>query len=910
MCLICFILNGEASANVLLKTFGSQLPPFDSTFFLPDIADLVAREQNAHEKAMFRELVDQNAYRFFPEQVLKQTRKGEMRMLPLKTVGDGNCLPRAISRYLWGSEHWHLLLRQAMAREMEEHHVFYKEYLGRYDMEGEGEVKFDVEQSEWDRVMREARSNDISGSLQGIHLFALCHVIRRPIILFCSEQFRSVRGEGVGGVAGTYIPIRLRPEECVSKEPVAVAWANEVLHHYVPLVGMEHSLAPVWPLMHAAWQSFAGQLDAYICQTPGKKLSAAESVVVSGILENWQRMSESYPSHALKTTPSIEGLSLLDPMTVYDHNIIVVGRFYCSFNDGEDAEEVTNKFMANTPQLSAATGSAAELVEVREQLLALVKQRLSKKRDGAETGTPGVCDCGSKHWLDEVEYDLVICIPVAGGTSNKYVGWNWGDDVYAVVERFVVAHKAAQVRAPVLQMVLEKEHMVMMKQRIMAQHKEENVIMGTVPCKACKAPLPYGCFDAVVSCDKCKVQVASPIIRKARVSSCTSCNAPGPLFDGQRVRICTACKCAAFMIRCPKCDASLACSGAQMRFEMCCPKCRYDVPTGWPRIVFREEDPSKRLLPSLKPVMYTEKTTLKRIVEAILASNVALVGSGQELADEELAQLQQLAGMIEEGREEDFGSFSDVVTRRLMAWPAAHRFAVLDLLRIMLLNRAFLARAHRERVLDLVCAGGWGPGTDWRCRFNGLKCVCNYLPAVAHAPEAVLDRILALLSETFSAPGPVKDHELVAAAQTVYNFSTFFGPRPGAPDTEDISPPAQQIVTCLGTMFLPRAVVHRKTALQHAVVARAAQTELSKEAVASLQKADEMLVLLLQAFGNLLLAGEIPAQLQDDVSIEKVLTDLVDVDAMVPAAYLGVKPHISAGYVRSLLRDIIWFTLC
>ncbi len=907
MCLICFLLHGGESANVLLKTCSTILPPFDSTFFLPDIGQLVAESGNVHEKAMFRELVDQNAYRFFPDAVLKQTRKGETRMLPLKTEGDGNCLPRAISRFLWGSEHWHLLLRQALAREMEEHEVFYKEYLGRYDMEGEGEVKFDIEQSEWDRVMREARSADISGSLQGIHLFALCHVIRRPIVLFCSEEFRSVRGDGVGGVAGTYIPIRLRPEECSSKEPVAVAWANEVLHHYVPLVGMENSLAPVWPLMHPAWQSFAGKVELYIRQVPGRKLSGDMNPVVAGILENWGRFREMYPSTSMKSTPSMEGMSQMNPLVVYDHTILVLERFYCSFNDGDDAEEVTNKFIANTPQLALATTGAAELVQVREQLLALVRKRLSKKSDGAETGNRGVCDCGYSHWLNEKEYDFVIRIPVTD--SDRYLGWNFGDDIYAVVEQFVVTQRAEEIRSSLLQMVLEKEHMSVTLQRVLAQHAKDNGHIGTVACKMCKQAVPYGRLDALVQCAGCKNRVLTPLAKSATVSRCTSCKELAPVFDGQRTRVCAACQCTVFMIKCPKCASTLACQGAQMRWKLDCPKCKCSVQTGWPRIFFREDDPAKRLLPAVKLVLYNEKASLKRVMEAITASNNSLAQSGSELADEELAQLQQLAGMIEEGKDVDFGAFSNVVTQRLLSWPPVHRFAALDLLRIMLLNKAFLVRAHREGMFDVICNSGWGEGTDWRCRFNGLKCVCNYFPIVAHSPQLVLDRILSLVNQTFSAVPAAKDHEMVAAAQTIFNLSTSFVPRPGAPDTDDLPLEAVQIYMCLATVCVPRAVESRKVALKAAIADRVAGRESSKEVLGAMQKADEVLVLLLQAFGNLEMAGQITEEMQEIVRLDEVLTSVVNVDALVPAAYLGMKPHIGAAYVRSLLRDVIWFTV-
>lgn len=150
------------------------------------------------------------------------------------------------------------------------------------------------------RVMSQARANDIEGSLQGIHLFALCHVIRRPVILFCSDEVRVAHGDGVGGVSGTYIPIRLRPEECASKEPVAVAWANEVLHHYVPLVGLGGSLAPVWPLMRPAWRSFEGKVEGYISQVQGVRLNNEMHPVVKAAELRYKEAKDNFPAAMLQ----------------------------------------------------------------------------------------------------------------------------------------------------------------------------------------------------------------------------------------------------------------------------------------------------------------------------------------------------------------------------------------------------------------------------------------------------------------------------------------------------------------------------------------------------------------------------------------------------------------------------------
>lgn len=70
------------------------------------------------------EIVDRDAYNFMPSAVAALNERSEGRsakVVPLKTTGDGNCLPRAISRgsnallllcvfcfflFLWNSELW------------------------------------------------------------------------------------------------------------------------------------------------------------------------------------------------------------------------------------------------------------------------------------------------------------------------------------------------------------------------------------------------------------------------------------------------------------------------------------------------------------------------------------------------------------------------------------------------------------------------------------------------------------------------------------------------------------------------------------------------------------------------------------------------------------------------------------
>lgn len=77
------------------------------SFFLPDIR---RDEYAAKAKQLLEMFVDRDAYNFMPSAVAalnEQGRGKSSKVVPLKTEGDGNCLPRAISRgsTLWPHAH-------------------------------------------------------------------------------------------------------------------------------------------------------------------------------------------------------------------------------------------------------------------------------------------------------------------------------------------------------------------------------------------------------------------------------------------------------------------------------------------------------------------------------------------------------------------------------------------------------------------------------------------------------------------------------------------------------------------------------------------------------------------------------------------------------------------------------------
>jgi hypothetical protein len=650
-----------------------------------------------------------------------------------------------------------------MAQEMEEHATFYKEYLGRYDMEGEGEVKFDVEQSEWDRVMREARSDGLAGMLQGIHIFALCHVIRRPIILFCSDKCRQDRGEGAAGVAGTYLPIRLRPEECASKEPVAVAWANEVFHHFVPLVGVAEHLAPVWPLMHPAWSSFGGKtMELYIQQTSGRKLLEGDSLVLQGMKDSLLGFTEREGKMKHPTTG-----------VYYDQLVLVKDVFFCGFNKGETPDAVTSRFLNDTPQIAQLP--ATELADVLDQLKRMIRKTLSKNKDGTVSKTPGICDCGFKHWMNDVEVDFVAAV-----SSDTFLGWNFGDDIFAVTERFLQEHgyvARAGARHSLLVLILSKERQALNNEAMKRFHREENVASMAAVCSQCKEKVMFGKYDIQVVCGTCQTKSQTPNLTKAAIAACQACKLQFPLIAEQRFRQCPHCSATMLKVQCAKCDATCVALGKSGAPEFECPRCATRQPTGWPRI-FREENAAKRLLPATKIITYTDVGTTTRVLEAISKSNQAVEAS-LALSSEELECLRQLEPLHKNALALESANLErmlDLVLNKLLVWPVNHRFAGLDVLRIVLLNDGCrLKVAHSEAIMKRVIAAGWEDGSDWRCRFNGLKCICNLLPAMTGGKilKDTFSRVLGFINDSFCG-ADTKAHELVASAQTILNFSTLF----------------------------------------------------------------------------------------------------------------------------------------
>lgn len=122
--------------------------------------------------------------------------------VPVKTTGDGNCLTHAVSRGVWGAEMWYSHLREAMVREMLEHREWYVEQLAI----AEG-LDAPAAATAFSTYVTQASTDGEYLSL--LHVSALAHAMRRPIVVLDSGVQMGKRGYGFNGTWGVFPPLRL-----------------------------------------------------------------------------------------------------------------------------------------------------------------------------------------------------------------------------------------------------------------------------------------------------------------------------------------------------------------------------------------------------------------------------------------------------------------------------------------------------------------------------------------------------------------------------------------------------------------------------------------------------------------------------------------------------------------------------
>ncbi|XP_017519435.1 tumor necrosis factor alpha-induced protein 3 isoform X2 [Manis javanica] len=209
--------------------------------------------------AQFREiihkaLIDRNIQASLESQRKLNWCREVRKLVALKTNGDGNCLMHAASQYMWGVQDTDLVLRKALFSTLKETDT--RNFKFRWQLESlksqefvETGLCYDTRNwtDEWDNLIKMATTDTLvarSGlqynSLEEIHVFVLCNILRRPIIVISDKMLRSLESGSSFAplkVGGIYLPLHWPAQECY-RYPIVLGYDSQ---HFVPLVTLKDS---------------------------------------------------------------------------------------------------------------------------------------------------------------------------------------------------------------------------------------------------------------------------------------------------------------------------------------------------------------------------------------------------------------------------------------------------------------------------------------------------------------------------------------------------------------------------------------------------------------------------------------------------------------------------------------------
>jgi hypothetical protein len=163
------------------------------------------------------------------------------KLYPLWNRHSGDCLLDSVLQACYGVFDTDNTLRKIMAESLEQYANCFKPRWKEHEilMAQSLEYKLDDYQLEqdWNNILTLA--NQPGASLEQAHIFALCHIFRRPIIVYSIKYVKSFRGENIGFThfEGVYLPLIWEPNFCF-KSPIALGYTRG---HFTALVPFEKS---------------------------------------------------------------------------------------------------------------------------------------------------------------------------------------------------------------------------------------------------------------------------------------------------------------------------------------------------------------------------------------------------------------------------------------------------------------------------------------------------------------------------------------------------------------------------------------------------------------------------------------------------------------------------------------------
>ncbi|XP_014244555.1 OTU domain-containing protein 7B-like isoform X2 [Cimex lectularius] len=195
------------------------------------------------------------------------------RLWPLSTSGDGNCLLHAASLGMWGFHDRLLTLRKTLhcyLTQSPRKEALWRRWRRQQHLLNAqaGLVYSEIEwRQEWNAIVNmasseprlrrlsvqsepgsESTAGNIYESLEEIHVLALAHVLKRPIIVVADTVLKDMNGDDLAPIpfGGIYLPQECNPDECF-RSPLLLAYDGG---HFSALVSMDSpsSASPAIPL--------------------------------------------------------------------------------------------------------------------------------------------------------------------------------------------------------------------------------------------------------------------------------------------------------------------------------------------------------------------------------------------------------------------------------------------------------------------------------------------------------------------------------------------------------------------------------------------------------------------------------------------------------------------------------------
>lgn len=221
-----------------LCNFVTELP----TFALPaEVEELPPPIQ----EQLFSELLDKDAQEQLESEPavinwsVELTVRLGSRLYALWNRSAGDCLLDSVMQATWGVFDRENMLRRALAESLSQGgHVFYPRWK-EYEASQASFLQYSLDEAQWEEDWANLQSlaSQPGTSLEQLHVFALAHVLRRPIIVYGVKYVKSFRGEALGYARfeGVYLPLLWDSSFCI-RTPIALGYTRG---HFSALVPME-----------------------------------------------------------------------------------------------------------------------------------------------------------------------------------------------------------------------------------------------------------------------------------------------------------------------------------------------------------------------------------------------------------------------------------------------------------------------------------------------------------------------------------------------------------------------------------------------------------------------------------------------------------------------------------------------